>query len=284
MLKKIRSYIYYILYFFILVIEASVLGVMVNSMYVSLLIIGASVAYMDCVGEAYSRYKMRAELIEDGRVYDAFETVKKKLDKYYMVTNIKIYYVPGDNINAFSFGRKSIGITAGAANLDKRTVESLIAHEIGHSYHADMFFYRYLFMNLLGGIVLTSLWNSIVIGIIVILIITLFVLESRLNFVTYSISKGVVSALKRILNLMQRLCAEIFRAIIFCILRRSEYHADTFATVKAGYGEYLKMFLRKYSGEIEKAKPRSLLEMIYDSHPASSKRILNIEKRMVTTH
>lgn len=38
--------------------------------------------------------------------------------KFSYLPNIKLYYIPSDEINAFSFGRESIGITEGAMRLD----------------------------------------------------------------------------------------------------------------------------------------------------------------------
>ena len=49
---------------------------------------------------------------------------------------VEIYSLPGQQVNGAAFGR-SIGITEGALQLDDRTVEAIIAHELGHIAHGD---------------------------------------------------------------------------------------------------------------------------------------------------
>ena len=72
-------------------------------------------------------------------VQNCFKRVKTKAeaDCKYVFKGIKIYYIPSDQINAYAFGWRSIGVTDGALNLDTRTVESLIAHEYGHIVNGD---------------------------------------------------------------------------------------------------------------------------------------------------
>ena len=94
------------------------------------------------------------------KLQNCFERVKNKAeaDCKYVFKGIKIYYIPSDQINAYAFGWRSIGVTDGALNLDTRTVESLIAHEYGHIVNGDavlnmvMRDYPIICVNLLRGV------------------------------------------------------------------------------------------------------------------------------------
>lgn len=73
--------------------------------------------------------------------------------------NIKVCLIPGDEMNAYCFGARSIGVTEGALNLDNRTVEAIIAHELGHLTNGDSVLNMVLIVNCLGIIAVLAFYQ-----------------------------------------------------------------------------------------------------------------------------
>ena len=71
---------------------------------------------------------------------------------------VEIYSLPGQQVNGAAFGR-SIGITEGALQLDDRTVEAIIAHELGHIAHGDAVLNMVLTANIFSLAALLLVWQ-----------------------------------------------------------------------------------------------------------------------------
>ena len=269
----------------VLIIEAVVIGVAFDSFIVAAIYACSMLLYMDIIGEAHDRYAMRCELLKEKddaqshKVMKAYENIKRKAEILYpSVEGIELYCIPTDEINAYSFGRTSIAITRGAMSLDAKTIEGLLSHELGHSLNADMFFYRFLFGNLVSIMFLIGMWNMLIIGGVVLIIMLIMICTAmRFTFVTYQISNFAINILQNILTGIRNLLLSVGQAIIAVISRNSEYKADEFAS-KLGYGKYLSLFLSKYVIDYEGFKPRTYLEVIYASHPEPVQRIKRLQK------
>lgn len=264
--------------------EAIVIGTLLNSVIFAIVFTCVMLLYMDVGGESLGRFSMRAELIDEKsdascrKVIQAFSVVKSKTEiQFPFSKQIRIYYIPTEEINAYSFGRNSIAITRGAMSLDSKIIEAILSHEVGHSINADMYFYRFLFGNLFTLIFLIGIWNAVIIAILIIIGGLIFALSAlRLNFVTYQISSFLVGCLKNLLNGIQNILLSIGQAIIACVSRKSEYNADEFAH-SLGYNYYLQIFLSKYAMDFEAFHPRTIPEILYASHPEPIRRINHLK-------
>ena len=284
MQQMLKSYKMYLVYVGILLIESTVIGVIFDSFIIAGVFACIMLLYMDVIGESYGRFSMRCELVKENedaqsyKVIQSFNLVKRKAEILYpSVENINLYYIPTDDINAYTFGRTSVAITSGAMSLDSHIIEAILSHELGHSINAHMFFYRFLFGNLIGIMILVGIWNTVIIGVVVLIGIFIIALTAiRLNFVTYQISNFFINMLQKLLSAMQNLLMSIGQAIIAVVSMRSEYNADTFAH-RLGYGNYLCIFLSKYAMNFETFQPRTITEMLYASHPEPIKRINHLK-------
>lgn len=288
MLEFIKFHKWYLIYIGVLLVESIGIGTLCSSYTVASVFFTVMFLYMDCIGEFCGRFKMRCLTLGEmsdvlgQKTLQAFEYVIKRAEIHSkLVNNIRLFYIPSDEINAYSFGRKSIAITRGAMSLDPHLIEAVLSHEVGHSINADMFFYRFLFGNLISFIILLGIWNAFILGVVIIigLIIILFS-ALRLNFVTYQISSWVIGLLKKILEMIQTIVLYIGQAIIAIVSRRCEYNADDFS-YSLGYGNYLCMFLSKYAINYEAFKPRTIFEVIYASHPEPEQRINRLKEKGV---
>lgn len=279
MCKMIKLYKMYIVYSCFIIMEALFISIVFDSdtlFYIYLIIM---FIYADIGGELYGRFAMGCRSMKDfdsdlfDKVNESFENVKNRVElKFECRPNIKLYYIPSNQINAFAFGRNSIGITTAAMKLDNNSIEAVLAHEIGHSIYGHMFLYRILVGSLIGTMFFIGLCNAILIGVIVLLGILLFTLTSlRYNFVAFQLSNIILNALRRLLYVIKYIFFKIGEALIAWVSRYSEIKADRFSYM-LGYGRYLILFLEKYA--VSSAHiPRSLTEIIYSSHPDIYKRI-----------
>lgn len=284
MCKMIKLYKMYILYSCFIIIETLFITSVFDSDILSAVFLIIMFIYVDIGGELYGRFSMGCRSMIDcdsdlsNKVNKSFENVKNRVElKFGCYPNIKLYYIPSEQINAFSFGRNSIGITTAAMNLDNHLIEAVLAHEIAHSIYGDMFLYRILVGNLVGAMFFIGLCNAILIGVIVFFAILLFTFTSlRYNFVTYQLSNVILNALQKLLSGIKYISFRIGEALIAWVSRHSEIKADKFAYI-LGYGRYLILFLEKYADSSVHI-PHSLTEIIYSSHPDTYKRISILKK------
>lgn len=285
MYTRIKLYRKYIIYSCFILIEAFLIDIFFNSMILAAVFAVAMFIYADIGGELFSKFSMGCRPLEYGnsnainKVNRSFENVKNKVElKFACRPNINLYYIPTDEINAYSLGRKTIGITTGAMNsLDSHIIEAVISHEIGHSINGDMFLYRFLFGNLVAAMLVIGLWNAVFIGVIVFIGILLFAFTGmRYNYIAYHISSAILNIVRKIMAAIKNILFKVGEAIIAVISRKSEYKADEFAFL-LGYGKYLCIFLEKYDTPIS-FKPRSIIELVYSTHPDNYKRIQRLNR------
>ena len=138
-----RGYIYSALVLVLDVLIGGWFGYMVAAL---------TAVYAFFIGEWYAKKKYGAISCDASfsrqrdKLQQCFLRVNTKVNQKYahMPKNTKIYIVPDQKIQAYAFGRRSIGVTEGALNLDTRTLEALIAHEYGHIVNGDSVLYMVL--------------------------------------------------------------------------------------------------------------------------------------------
>lgn len=118
----------------------------------------AALIYAAGIGEYIARVKCRAIQCDPAlgvkyeKLFNCYQRVKGKIEEegHRVPSNIKVCLIPGEEMNAYCFGSRSIGVTEGALNLDNKTVEAIIAHEMGHLFNGDSILNMILVANCLG--------------------------------------------------------------------------------------------------------------------------------------
>jgi len=209
------------------------------------------------------------------KLHNCFERVKTKAeaDCKYVFKGVNVYFIPGDQINAYAFGWRSIGVTAGALNLDSRTVEALIAHEYGHIVNGDSVLNMVMTVNCFGIAALLAYFQfAFLAAIYLTVLIACLVGVMRLSFISCFITSKITSLVNWIGQFVQHGAVNICEAVIRLVGRKGELMADEYAT-KLGYGFYLRSFLSRFSDDRQR---QSFFEVLYSTHPANEVRIANI--------
>lgn len=193
-------------------------------------------------------------------------------------TNKFIFYViPTDEINAYSYGNRRIGVTSGLLqNFDDETVAAVLCHEIDHTINMDVVFKRIITNNVF--LILFALSAA---GIV--LIICLWIIFGVLAFFRIGggyfsgmLTKLLTEFVKKGILYIQNIVYFIYAAVIGVISRSMEYRADSFV-VSLGLGNELRYFLDLISRLEPHPERRSISEILHDTHPPVYKRIAAIE-------
>ena len=209
------------------------------------------------------------------KLQNCFKRVKTKAeaDCKYVFKGIKIYYIPSDQINAYAFGWRSIGVTDGALNLDTRTVESLIAHEYGHIVNGDSVLNMVMTVNCLGIAAILAFYQfAFLAAIYIIVLIACLIGVMRFSFVSYFITNKITSLVRWIGQFIQQGALSLCEVVIRIVGRKGELLADVYAS-NIGYGFYLRNFLSRFPDERQR---QNFTEVLYSTHPANEIRIANI--------
>lgn len=183
--------------------------------------------------------------------------------------NVRLYVAETDIVNAYAIGRRIVCLTRGTIDAcDDETIRALLSHEFGHMAHRDSEVSLLICVGLLPLIVGEAIARSIMFGMAAIV-------RGMDNGLAGAIGPGFVKLmyylvfgipcwlLKVIINLLRTLGSHA-----------AENGADAFC-VTLGHGPALMKFMEEVSYAETKG---SLLDSIFSSHPASAKRVRNIEK------
>lgn len=191
---------------------------------------------------------------------------------------VEIYSLPGQQVNGAAFGWRSIGITEGALQLDDRTVEGIIAHELGNIAHGDAVLNMVLTANIFSLAALLLVWQ-LAFGVVVFWLIVLAVALCGIRFgcLSWVITDRLSGLLRRGCETFRSVCVALVQILARAAGRKGELQADAFA-VELGYGPALCRFLERFS---EPPQPgRDLFDVLYSTHPDSALRADHIRRRM----
>jgi len=242
-----------------------------------------AVIYALVLGEWLGRQKMGAIACDSlsGRnkqkLSSCFERVKTKVEQEskHVSKRVKVYYIPSDEINAYAFGWRSIGVTAGTLNLDNKTVETLIAHEYGHLVNGDAVLNMVLMVNALGIVTILASYQFVFLVMIYLFILFAYLIGMmRFSFLSYFISNKIIEGIRAVGNFFRLVVLRLCEILICLVGRKGELLADGYAC-KLGYGFYLQNFLTRYAQD---RQIHGFIDVLYRTHPAKELRIANLSR------
>lgn len=196
------------------------------------------------------------------------------------VSNIKLYIVPSDDINAMAYGTKSISFTRGAIEAcDEMTLCALLGHEVSHIIFWDAILSRIIFGEItfiILGLMLISFISISLIWIVFVILVLCGICRGVISaYLTSGLSKGV----KALFEIIQYGVLFAYQAIMAAVSRSFEYRADRLP-VDMGLGNQLAYFLNRFA-TAQGYQMRSLSEILYASHPPAYLRIQKINERQL---
>lgn len=223
---------------------------------------------MDKLGY-YQRDKLKRSL---SMLYDNIEN-KTGIN----ISGLKVNVLPSDEINAYSYGGKNMAVTSGLLNnCDEFTIGAILAHEVSHTLSADGTFFRAVMINITLVIFAAMVMSFVASSAVWIIFLILSIIGICGGFASVILFSGISKGVKGFFSLLQTGMFFIYKSLSGILSRGCEYRADKYA-VEVGYGTQLKYFLQRFS---VRPQERSLRNVIYSTHPSSSKRIYRIEKYM----
>lgn len=250
--------------------------------------ITAIIAIVTYLGEYVSLAKDRAIPVRDLDIY-----YKSKLESSYQLLceqgnsagvdlrYLRLYMIPDERINAYSYGRNHIGVTRGLLALDEASISGVLAHESAHCLSVDSFIKRILFCDITIIILGLSVMGFLSTGFLWIVFVLLCFCGLCGGFLSFFITGFLSKMIRWLFTGFQHLSLFIYQITVGIISRNMEYSADRFAAKKMNLGNELAFFLNRFS--LEEGAPKTLRDIMYASHPASNKRIKKIEKYYYTT-
>lgn len=207
-----------------------------------------------------------------------------KADPRLILSNIKVCLIPGEEMNAYCFGSRSIGVTEGALNLDNKTVEAIIAHEMGHLFNGDSILNMILVANCLGIIAILAFYQFALIAVVYIIMILCCVMGLfHFSFASYFVTSKISGVIRFVMEAAKTVVLQASRLVISALGRKSEFMADRFAA-HMGYTFYLKRFLERFAPD-RGSSEQSFFAVLYDTHPSTALRIQELnsidEQRML---
>lgn len=195
------------------------------------------------------------------------------------ISGMKLCVVPSSQMNAFSYGFSNIGVTRGTLEAcDESTLKAVLGHEISHMLYMDTVFHRIVLADITLTVVGLGIASFLVSSFLWIVFILLgFVGICRGYASTFLFSRGI-KAVKGIFSIVQRFVVFAYQVLLAAVSRGCEYRADQYS-VTLGYGPQLSYFLNRFIMEQEEHR-KTLNEILYDSHPATVKRIQRIKHPM----
>lgn len=193
------------------------------------------------------------------------------------IENLKVYVIPSDEINAYSFGLHNIAVTQGVLKVsDELTLNAILAHEISHSQCMDAAFKRIIFTNvtaiMLGITIFSFAATSFVWGIFLVMCM----LGLCGGIVSLFFVSGLSKAVKGVFRILQYAVLFVYQAVLGMVSRKFEYRADMYACI-LGYESQMKYFLTTYAAPQERCQ-KTLPEVLYASHPPAYKRVMKMEQ------
>lgn len=206
--------------------------------------------------------------------------------------HVKIYIDYSDEVNAFTLGRNTVCITEGLLLMDEKTIEAVLAHELGHLSHRDF-----------DVSMVVRYGNLFVFFVIMLMVIFAKVMEifARVLCSLIEIIAGaagdtlifgiLVFACEAVFFIFRMICTvasfvlqyavlQVWFAIgdIFChkTSRLAEFDADKFA-YRIGYGNELSKFLLA-CGDAPEIENEGIYARLIFTHPDTSDRIDKLNK------
>lgn len=193
--------------------------------------------------------------------------------------HLRLYMVPDEQINSYSYGRNHIGVTKGLLSLDDGNIAGILAHESGHCLHADAFIKRILFCDITIIILSLSVIGFISTGFFWLFFVLLCFCGLCGGCFSFFITRSLGKMVRCVFTGLQHIFMFIYQITVGIISRNMEYSADRFAA-KMNLGNELIFFLSRFS--VEENVPKTFRNIMYASQPTASKRIKNIEEYCYT--
>lgn len=188
------------------------------------------------------------------------------------ISGLKLYMVPGDNMNATAYGFNCVSVTRGTFdNADPITLNAVLAHEVSHILNFDAEFNRAVFCSVTLLVGALSVMSFAMMAIIFLIFLVLSCFRSWLGVMAF---RGTTKAVGGIFSLLQRGVVMIYRSLLSLASRRAEYRSDKYSCM-LGYGVQLSHFLA--IAEPANQRQLTLTEAMYRSHPPTPKRIARLE-------
>lgn len=189
------------------------------------------------------------------------------------ISGLKLYLIVGDNyMQATAYGANCISVSKGAFdNIDPITLNAILGHEISHTLNFDAEFNRVVFATIFlfcGAISVVS-FTFIAVIFLVFLVCSFF--RTWLGVIVF---RGTTKAVRGIFSLFQKSIVIIYSSVISCLNRSAEFRSDRYSA-QLGYGVQLAHFL-SYAVP-ESHRQLSLTEILYRTHPSTSKRVARLE-------
>lgn len=194
---------------------------------------------------------------------------------------LRLYMIPDERINAYSYGHNHIGVTKGLLALDDTSIAGVLAHESAHCLIADSFIKRILFCDITIIIFGLSIIGFLSTGFLWIVFALLCFFGLCGGVLSFFITGFLSKMIRYFITGFQYLSLFIYQITVGMISRNMEYSADRFATKELNFGNELSFFLNRFS--LEDGEPKTFRDIMYASHPASNKRIKKIEEYCFTT-
>ena len=193
------------------------------------------------------------------------------------LSNITLYIVDNDCLNAFALPNCIFVERVFLYTFLEREdiIKGVLSHEISHILRKDCYFNALVQLNILA---ISALLLFIQVGVVYVVVFSICIVFSILfNGVSTEFSSALSTFFSTIFNLTRKLVYYINLFIATLFFRLQEIIADAYA-VKLGYGESLIMFFEETS-KLNSGK-RSLMEILYDEHPAGERRIKKVRKEI----
>lgn len=188
------------------------------------------------------------------------------------ISGLKLYLVPGDDMNATAYGFDCVSVTRGTFdNADPITLNAVLAHEVSHILNFDAEFNRAVFCSVTLLVGALSVMSFAMMAIIFLIFLVLSCFRSWLGVMAF---RGTTKAVGGIFSLLQRGVVMIYRFLLSLASCHAEYRSDKYSCM-LGYGVQLSHFLA--IAEPANQRQLTLTEAMYRSHPPTPKRIARLE-------
>ena len=189
--------------------------------------------------------------------------------------NYRLHILPSDGANAFAYGISNISVTKGTLQCDDLTLASVIAHEISHIGNLDAIVSRLMFANITIAVLGLSIASFVATASIWLIFGILALVGVCGGIFSLLVVNAISKASQGFFRILQHIVLFAYQGTIGTINKMIEYRCDGFAA-SIGLGQNLAYFLSTYVGD-QDARQRTLREILYDSHPATYKRVLRLE-------
>ena len=190
------------------------------------------------------------------------------------LSNMKLFLVPGDEMNATAYGAGCVSVTRGMLdNADPIMLTAVLGHEASHLMHLDPEFSRLVFASVTLITASLSILSAAAAAVIFLIFLIFNFFRSWLGILCF---KGTTSFTKGLFGFVQRCIVTIYRVVLGLASRHAEYRCDRFSA-QLGYGVQLVHFL--LMADAAETKAMTLADTIYRRQPPTPKRIARLEQQ-----